>query len=109
LEAIDPPVELRVCEDGLDHPLAFSVEPAAVIGLENAAHERTSPQMETVINRGIQVLIPPDALKRKGARPGWDCGPYVGDVRTGRAGKGGADRDRRHEGPGERLDGIQEC
>jgi hypothetical protein len=34
-------------------------------------------QMETVINRGIQVLIPPDALKRKGARPGWDGGPYA--------------------------------
>jgi len=23
------------------------------------------------------VLIPPDALKRKGARPGWDGGPYA--------------------------------
>ncbi|MCA1700464.1 MAG: transposase, partial [Actinobacteria bacterium] len=34
-------------------------------------------QMETVINRGIQVLIPPDASKRKGARPGWDGGPYA--------------------------------
>ena len=33
--------------------------------------------METVINRGIQVLIPPDALKRKGARPGWDGGAYA--------------------------------
>jgi len=34
-------------------------------------------QMETVIDRGIQVLIPPDALKRKGARPGWDGGAYA--------------------------------
>jgi hypothetical protein len=33
--------------------------------------------MENVINRGIQVLIPPDAGKRKGARPGWDGGPYA--------------------------------
>ena len=33
-------------------------------------------QMETVAGRGIQVLIPPDASKRKGARPGWDDGPY---------------------------------
>ena len=32
--------------------------------------------METVAGRGIQVLIPPDASKRKGARPGWDDGPY---------------------------------
>src|SRR5680860_348150 len=40
LEAVDAPVELRVCEHGLDHPLAFSVEPAPVIGLQHAAHER---------------------------------------------------------------------
>jgi len=34
-------------------------------------------QMETVVSRGIEVLIPPDALKRKGARPGWDGGAYA--------------------------------
>ncbi len=34
-------------------------------------------QMEAVINRGSQVLIPPDALKRRGARPGWDGGLYA--------------------------------
>ncbi len=34
-------------------------------------------QMETVIDRGMQVLIPPDALKRRGARPGWDGGAYA--------------------------------
>jgi hypothetical protein len=34
-------------------------------------------QMENVINQGIQVLIPPDAGKRKGVRPGWDGGPYA--------------------------------
>jgi transposase len=33
-------------------------------------------QMENTINRGIQVLIPPDAGKRKTARPGWDGGLY---------------------------------
>ena len=33
-------------------------------------------QMETVAGGGIQLLIPPDASKRKGARPGWDDGPY---------------------------------
>jgi hypothetical protein len=27
--------------------------------------------------RGITVLIPPDAGKRKGARPGWDGGRYA--------------------------------
>jgi len=34
-------------------------------------------QMESVIDRGMQVLIPPDALKRGGARPGWDGGAYA--------------------------------
>jgi hypothetical protein len=34
-------------------------------------------QMETIVNRGIQVLIPPDAGKRTGARPGWDGGLYT--------------------------------
>jgi transposase len=34
-------------------------------------------QMETIVGRGIQVLIPPDASKRKGARPGWDRGLYA--------------------------------
>ena len=34
-------------------------------------------QMENIVNRGIQVLIPPDAGKRKGTRPGWDGGLYA--------------------------------
>ena len=34
-------------------------------------------QMEAVVGRGIQVIIPPDAGKRKGARPGWDGGLYA--------------------------------
>jgi len=33
-------------------------------------------QMQEIIDRGIQVLIPPDAGKRKGNRPGWDGGLY---------------------------------
>lgn len=33
-------------------------------------------QMEDIVARGIQVLVPPDAKKRKGARPGWDGGLY---------------------------------
>jgi hypothetical protein len=37
-------------------------------------HQR---QMENIIDRGIQVLIPPDASKRKGTRPGWDGGAYA--------------------------------
>jgi hypothetical protein len=33
--------------------------------------------MERIVNRGTVVLIPPDAGKRKGARPGWDGGLYT--------------------------------
>ena len=34
-------------------------------------------QMEAIVARGMQVLIPPDAGKRKGARPGRDGGLYA--------------------------------
>jgi transposase len=34
-------------------------------------------QMENVVSRGIQVLIPPDSGLRKGTRPGWDKGLYA--------------------------------
>ena len=34
-------------------------------------------QMENVVCRGIQVLIPPDSGLREGARPGWDGGLYA--------------------------------
>jgi hypothetical protein len=33
-------------------------------------------QMQNIINRGTQVLVPPDSIKRKGARPGWTGGFY---------------------------------
>jgi hypothetical protein len=33
--------------------------------------------MEEIVSRGTQVLIPPDARKRKGPRPGWDGGLYA--------------------------------
>jgi len=47
-------------------------------------------QMDQVVSRGTTVLIPPDAGKRKGARPGWDGGRYafmrrVLDTEAGRA------------------------
>jgi transposase len=34
-------------------------------------------QMENIVSDGIQVLVPPDAGLREGARPGWDNGPYA--------------------------------
>jgi Transposase DDE domain len=33
--------------------------------------------MENIASDGIQVLVPPDAGLREGARPGWDKGPYA--------------------------------
>jgi hypothetical protein len=34
-------------------------------------------QMQRIVDRGIPVLIPPDAKSRKGTRPGWDGGHYA--------------------------------
>jgi transposase len=34
-------------------------------------------QMDAIVSRGMQVLIPPDAGKRKGERPGWNRGLYA--------------------------------
>lgn len=34
-------------------------------------------QMDEIVSRGMQVLIPPDAHKRKGARAGWTGGTYA--------------------------------
>jgi transposase len=33
-------------------------------------------QMENIVASGIEVIVPPDAGKRKGTRPGWDGGAY---------------------------------
>ena len=37
----------------------------------------TTSRWSAIVNRGMQVLIPPDAGKRKGTRPGWDGGLYA--------------------------------
>src|SRR4051812_2731600 len=33
--------------------------------------------MQQIVERGVQVLIPPDAKSPKGPRPGWDGGLYA--------------------------------
>jgi Transposase DDE domain len=48
--------------------------PGVVVADAGYWHKR---QMENVVCRGIQVLIPPDAGLRQGARPGWDGGLYA--------------------------------
>ncbi len=36
-----------------------------------------SEQMDAIVSRGIQVIVPPDAAGRKTPRPGWDGGRYA--------------------------------
>ncbi len=51
-----------------------SESPGVVLADPGYWHQR---QMEHVVDRGIQVLIPPDSGLRKGARPGWEKGLYA--------------------------------
>jgi hypothetical protein len=51
-----------------------AAQPETVLADAGYWHKR---QMENVVARGIQVLIPPDAGLRKNARPGWDGGLYA--------------------------------
>jgi transposase len=48
--------------------------PEVVLADAGYWHQR---QMERIVDRGVTVLIPPDAGKRKGARPGWNGGLYA--------------------------------
>jgi transposase len=47
-------------------------------------------QMERLLADGLTVLIPPDAKKRSGTRPGWDGGAYAFMRRVLASGPGGA-------------------
>ena len=49
-------------------------KPGVVVADAGYWHQQ---QMENVVGRGIQVLIPPDAANRKGVRPGWQGGAYA--------------------------------
>jgi transposase len=53
---------------------AGSESPEVVLADAGYWHKR---QMENVVGRGIQVLIPPDSGLRESARPGWDGGLYA--------------------------------
>jgi hypothetical protein len=52
----------------------ISEKPAIVLADAGYWHQE---QMEQLTGRGTVVLIPPDAGKRQGARPGWDGGLYT--------------------------------
>ena len=55
---------------------AAGVTDAPEVVLADAGYWHTE-QIERLTGRGTVVLIPPDAGKRKGARPGWDGGLYA--------------------------------
>ena len=55
---------------------AAGIEDAPEVVLADAGYWHQA-QMETITGSGTVVLIPPDAGKRKGARPGWDGGLYA--------------------------------
>ena len=67
-------------------PPAITDSPAVVLADAGYWH---GEQIDELMGRGVQVLIPPDADKRRGTRPGWDGGRYafmrrVLDSRAGR-------------------------
>jgi transposase len=55
---------------------AAAVTDAPEVVLADAGYWHTE-QIERLTGRGLAVLIPPDAGKRKGARPGWNGGIYA--------------------------------
>jgi transposase len=48
-------------------------QPEAVVGDAGYWHTR---QIESIADRGIEVLVPPDGAARDGKRPGWESGLY---------------------------------
>jgi hypothetical protein len=48
-------------------------QPEAVVGDAGYWHTR---QIESIADRGIEVLVPPDGAAREGNRPGWESGLY---------------------------------
>jgi transposase len=68
LEPMIAATEIELAAAGVNAP------PEVVLADAGYWHQA---QMETITGRGTVVLIPPDAGKRKGARPGWDGGLYA--------------------------------
>jgi transposase len=56
------------------HAAGVTDTPGVLLADAGYWHQR---QMERIVDQGIPVLIPPDASKRRGARPGWDGGLYA--------------------------------
>jgi transposase len=56
------------------HAAGVTDTPGVLLADAGYWHQR---QMERIVDQSIPVLIPPDASKRRGARPGWDGGLYA--------------------------------
>ena len=54
--------------------VAITERPDVIVADAGYWHQE---QMDEIVSRGMQVLIPPDAKKRKGARAGWTGGAYA--------------------------------
>jgi hypothetical protein len=68
---------LQPMVDAAEHELAaIGITQAPTVLLADAGYWHQD-QMEQIVDRGIQVLIPPDASRRKSPRPGWDGGYYA--------------------------------
>lgn len=68
LEPMVSSAQAELVQAGVTEP------PSVVLADAGYWHQQ---QMEAIVDRGLQVLIPPDAGKRKAARPGWDGGLYA--------------------------------
>jgi len=68
---------LKPMVDATHHELtAAGITDAPEVVLADAGYWHQA-QMQTITGGGTVVLIPPDAGKRRGARPGWDGGLYA--------------------------------
>jgi Transposase DDE domain len=65
------------------------VEQAPEVVLADAGYSH-HVQMQRLAGEGLTVLVPPDANKRGGARPGWDGGLYAFMRRALASAQGGA-------------------
>ena len=68
LEPMIRAAERELRRAGIDQP------PKVVVADAGYWHQ---VQMERLVSEGVAVVIPPDAKKREGARPGWDGGLYA--------------------------------
>ncbi len=99
LEPIVDAAERELASVGAD-------QPETVVADAGYWHKR---QMENVVSRGIQVLIPPDAGLRKTTRPGWGRWPIrVHAPRApNRAGQGALPKTQGNSRAGVRTDQVQ--